>query len=177
MTIFFQHHLAQRAFGTNSLDTRTLRTVSWQYGDKDTMILNVDGNALTNPEKESYGGLIRKHDRSFQLGFSGSVGISNILHAEIQALLTSVKLCWDAGYKKLTCYSNSLQIVELLTKENTKFHHYAYLLELIRMSIVKDWSISIQHILWDHLITFNESLRCLTSTLLNNALDLSFSRT
>jgi len=43
--------------------------VSWQHGDEDTMILNVDGNTLTNPGKTGYGGLIRKHNGSFQLGF------------------------------------------------------------------------------------------------------------
>ena len=64
----------------------TPKMVSWQHGDEDTMILNVDGSALTNPGKAGFGGLIRKHDGSFQLGFFGSVGISNILHAEIQAL-------------------------------------------------------------------------------------------
>jgi len=95
VTIFFQDHLAHQAFGTNSLETltHTPRMVSWQHGDEDTMILNVDGSALTNPGKAGYGGLIRKHDGSFQLGFFGNVGISNILHAEIQALLTGVKLC------------------------------------------------------------------------------------
>ncbi|XP_024626898.1 uncharacterized protein [Medicago truncatula] len=111
------------------------------------MILNVDGSALTNPGKACYGGLIRKHDESFQLGFFGSVGISNILHAEIQALLTSVKLCWDAGYRKLICYSDSLHAVQLIMKETTKFHHYANILELIRMYLAKDWSISIHHII------------------------------
>ena len=48
------------------------------------MILNVDGNALMNPRKAGYCGLIPKHDGSFQLGFFGSVGISNVLHAEFK---------------------------------------------------------------------------------------------
>jgi len=39
--------------------------MSWQHGDKDTMILDVDGSALTNPEKAGYRGLIRKHDDNF----------------------------------------------------------------------------------------------------------------
>jgi hypothetical protein len=73
VTIFSQHHLAHQAFGTNSLETRThtSRMVSWQHGDEDTMILNVDGSALKNPGKAGYGGPIRKHDGSFQLGFFG----------------------------------------------------------------------------------------------------------
>jgi hypothetical protein len=112
VNIFSQHHLAHQDFGTNSLDTctHTPRMVSLQHGDKDTMILNVDGSALTNPGKAGYGGLIRKHDGSFQLGFFDSVGISNILHAEIQALLTGVKLCWHAGYRKIICYFDSLHV-------------------------------------------------------------------
>jgi ribonuclease HI len=100
---------------------------------------------LTNPRKAGYGGLIRKYDENFQLGFFGCVGISNILHAEIQALLTSIKLCWGAGYRKLVCYSDSLHVVHLVMKETTtRLHHYVNLLELIRMYLTKDWSISIK---------------------------------
>jgi hypothetical protein len=104
-TIFSQHHLAHKAFGTNFSKTRThtLRMVSWQHEDEVIMILNVDRSALANPWKAGYGGLIRKHNGSFQLGFFGSVRISNILHVEIQALLTGVKLCWDTGYRKFIC--------------------------------------------------------------------------
>jgi hypothetical protein len=51
------------------------------------MILNVDGSALPNIGRADYGGLICNHDDSFQLGFFKNMGISYILHAEIQALL------------------------------------------------------------------------------------------
>jgi hypothetical protein len=67
--------------------------MSWQHGKEDAMILNVDGSALINPSKVNNGGLIWKHDGSFQLGLFRSVGISNILHAEIQTLLIGEKLC------------------------------------------------------------------------------------
>jgi len=48
LNYFSQLHLAHQAFGTESLATRyyTPMMVSWQRGDKDTMILNVVGNAL-----------------------------------------------------------------------------------------------------------------------------------
>ena len=112
-TIFFQLHLAYKSFGTDSLVTHisTPRMVSLQHGDEDTIILNVDGSALNNPGKAGYGGLIRKHDGSFFRGFFGSVGISNILHAEIQVLFTGIKLCLEAGYIKLICFSDSLYVV------------------------------------------------------------------
>jgi hypothetical protein len=70
-------------------------------------------------------------------------------------------------------------------------HHYVNILELIRMYLAKDWSISIHHILRDgnscvdilakmganssdHFVTFNEPLHCLTLALLDYTLDVSF---
>jgi len=41
----------------------------------------------------------------------------------------------------------TLHVVQLVMKETTRFHHYVNLLELIRMYLAKDWSISIHHIL------------------------------
>jgi len=196
VTIFSQLHLAHKAFGTDSLVTPipTPRMVSWQHGDEDTIILNVDGSALNNPGKAGYGGLMRKHGGSFLRGFFGSVGIPNILHAEIQALLTGIKLCWEAGYRKLMCFSDSLHVVQLVMKDISRFHHYANLLELIQNYLAKDWFIYIQHILRegnscadilaklgakssDHLVTFDEPLPCLSHALLRDALGVSFSRT
>jgi len=103
-TMYSQLQLTHQAFGIDPSTTHILapKMVSWQHGDDDTMILNVDGSALTNPGKVGHGGLIRKHDDSFQLGFFESVGISNILHVEIQPLWIRIKLCWEAGYKKKT---------------------------------------------------------------------------
>jgi len=75
------------------------------------------------------------------------MGISNILHAEIQALLTGIKLCWKAGYIKLMCFSDSLHVVQLVMKNISRFHHYANLLELIQNYLAKGWFISIHHIL------------------------------
>jgi hypothetical protein len=43
--------------------------MSWQHRKEDDMILNVDGSALINPSKVNNGGLIWKHDGSFQLGY------------------------------------------------------------------------------------------------------------
>lgn len=50
------------------------RMVSWQHGDKDTI-------------SSKQGGLIRKNDGSSKIGLFENIGISNILHVEVQALL------------------------------------------------------------------------------------------
>jgi len=46
----------------------------------DTMVLNMDDIA-------SYSGLVRNFEGNFEFFFYGSVGLSNILHAEIHAFI------------------------------------------------------------------------------------------
>ena len=122
-----QLQVSQRAFDNTILTAlvRHIHEVCWQHGDNDTMVLNVDDNALTNPGKAGYGGLVRNFEGKFQLAFCGSVGLSNILHAEIHALMIGIKLCWEAGYKNLVCFSDSLHVVQLVSKEVSRLHHYA----------------------------------------------------
>jgi ribonuclease HI len=50
------------------------------------MILNVDGSSIGNPDISGFGGLIRKVDGGWVHGFSGNVGHTNILHAELMAI-------------------------------------------------------------------------------------------
>lgn len=64
-----------------------LWTVSWQRSDVGTVTLNVDGSTLTNPSLIRFGGLVRDSSGSFLRGFYGSVGVSDILYAEVLALL------------------------------------------------------------------------------------------
>ncbi|XP_024630775.1 uncharacterized protein [Medicago truncatula] len=148
-TISSQLQLTHQAFGNSPSVSHILtpKMVTWQHGDEDTMILNVDGSALANLGKVGYGGLISKHDGNFQLGFFESVGIFNILHAEIQALWIGIKLCWEAGYKKLMCYSDSLHVVQLVSTDTPRFHHYANILKLIGNYLAKDLTVTIYHIL------------------------------
>jgi len=121
------------------------------------------------------------------------VGISNILHAEIQVLLSGLRLCWETSYRKLMCFFDSLHVVQLVMEDILRFHHYANLLKLIHNYLAKDWFISIDHIFRegnscvdildklganssDHLVILVEPLSCLSHALLGHALDVSFSR-
>nr|KYP44262.1 14.7 kDa ribonuclease H-like protein [Cajanus cajan] len=65
--------------------------------------LNVDGSALTNPGDSGYGGLVRDHEGKFILGFYGSIGVSNNIHAEIMALLKGLEICWARGFTHVRC--------------------------------------------------------------------------
>jgi len=128
----------QPAFGSpTSHSPRTTCEVCWNKWDGDAMVFNMDGSSLANLRKEGFGGLMRNHDGTFQFGFYGSVGLSNILHAEIQALLVGIRLCWQTGFRKIMCFSYSLHLVKLVTKGTSQFHHYTNKLEIIRNFLAK----------------------------------------
>ena len=114
-SIFTQLQITLQAFGKHYLPTsRPIREVCWQSGDQDVMVLNVDGSAVINPGQSGFGGLVRNQEGNFYFGFYESIGWSNMLHVEIQALLIGIKLCWQAGFKKVICFSDSLHVVKLV---------------------------------------------------------------
>lgn len=69
----------------------------------DRISLNVDGSAINNPSVVGFGGMIRNHNGDFILGYSGSMSISNILCAELVALLRGLALCWDQEFHRVKC--------------------------------------------------------------------------
>lgn len=82
--------------------------VSWHAPPADWVALNVDGNAHLNPTAAAFGGLTRDNHGRFLRGFYGSLGNSTIMHAELRALLHGLEMCWEMGFKKILCYSDSL---------------------------------------------------------------------
>ncbi|AET03438.1 hypothetical protein MTR_8g070610 [Medicago truncatula] len=92
---FLANMLSGRTFGAKCY-IKPYQEVSWQRGNHITWILNVDGSALTNLSLAGFCGLIRRHDGSFIFRFHMSVGLFNILHAEIQALCVGIKLYSEA---------------------------------------------------------------------------------
>ena len=69
--VYAQLQVSQSTFN-NTISTALVRPthkVCWQHGDNDTMVLNVDGSALTNPGKAGYGGLVRNFEEKFQFAF------------------------------------------------------------------------------------------------------------
>lgn len=148
----------------------------------------------THPGTAGFGGLDRNYDKAFQFGFYASIGWSNILHVEIQSLLVGLKLCWKARFRKFICYYDSLHVVQLVSLSTHCFHHYANMLEIIRVYMKKDWNFSLHQTLregnaWadilaklgvtciDTLVTVYKLPQFLSSSLLVNIVGVSFIRT
>ena len=58
--------------------------------------------------------LVRNYEGNLSFGFYRTVGRSNVLHVEIQTLLISFKLCWQAGIRKVICNLDFLCAVQLV---------------------------------------------------------------
>lgn len=80
------------------------------------------------------------------LGFSGSVGWSNILYAELMGLLKGMLLCWEEGYRKVQCFTDSLETIRLLNEANTLYHLYGNEVALLRKLLQRNWQVHISHI-------------------------------
>jgi hypothetical protein len=117
-----------------------------------------------------------------------------VLHTEIQALLIVIKLCWQAGLRKVICYFDSLHVVKLVTMRTHQYHHYVNVVEIIRDYMKKDRNVILKHTLSeenacsdilakmkancvDSLILVNESFPNPSSALIANIRRVSFIRT
>ncbi|GAU47359.1 hypothetical protein TSUD_403620 [Trifolium subterraneum] len=102
------------AFGsTQTIATQSSnpRLVTWARPMEGTICLNVDGSLLGSLNSAGYGGLLRNHNGEFILGFYGTTSLKSILFAEIMAVLHGLTICWENGYRKINCLSDSLQLI------------------------------------------------------------------
>ncbi|KAG5038525.1 hypothetical protein JHK86_019365 [Glycine max] len=123
------------------------RQVNWIRPQGDVIALNVDRSVLGNPQVARFGGLCRNHNGAFLLGFYGAVEISEVLYAEILALLKGLELCWEARYKKLVCYSDSLTMVNLVNNGVRCYHFYNNMIMKFHQLLGRDWPCSLNHTL------------------------------
>nr|KYP72298.1 hypothetical protein KK1_004886 [Cajanus cajan] len=96
---------------SGSLWQRSIRLVRRTAKEGDWVTINVDGSALTNPGAVGVGGLVRHNTSRFMVGFFGSIGVSNNIHAELVAMWKGLALCWEHGYSHVYCQSNCLYVV------------------------------------------------------------------
>lgn len=66
---------------------------------------------------------------SWLFGFSGHVGISNVLKAELLGIYNGLNLAWDLGYRRLICYTDSLIAKKLITEQFEAYHQYAAIIQ------------------------------------------------
>ncbi|KAK2378521.1 hypothetical protein QL285_066416 [Trifolium repens] len=124
-----------------------IRLVSWHPSRENCFVLNVDGSCNTISGRAGTGGLIRRGDGSWVIGFSSFLGMSNNTYAEIMAIYQGLRLAKDSGCLFVICYSDSKGVIDLITKPLNKHHCYASILANILDLLNMDWDVRICHTL------------------------------
>ncbi|GAU11845.1 hypothetical protein TSUD_75960 [Trifolium subterraneum] len=115
------------------------KIVRWNALGGTSMILNVDRSSIGNPGISGFGGLICNAYGAWIHGFFGNLGVTNILHAELMAILKGLLLAWELNIKDLSCYSDSATAIKLITEPVDVWHHYAAILNNIKDILNRDW--------------------------------------
>jgi ribonuclease HI len=123
------------------------RRIKWNRPAEGFVCLNVDGSLLGSSNSAGYGGLLRNRDGEFVWGFYGAAPLQNILFVEILAILNGLKLCWDRGFRKVLCCSDSLLSVNLIKHGLTVHHRFANEISCIRKLLNNVWEVNLTHTL------------------------------
>lgn len=123
------------------------RRVKWSRPAEDFVCLNVDGSLLGSNNTAGYGGLLRNRDGDFIWGFYGVAAVPNILLAETMAIWHGFKLCWDRGYRKVLCCSDSLLSVKFINEGVSTHHRLANEILRIQKLLASDWEVILSHTL------------------------------
>lgn len=82
-----------------------------------------------------WGGVVRSYDGHFVFDFYSLVGVSDVLHAKIMALLHELELFWTHGIRKVACYSDSVHTISLVHNPTSLHHLYNNELEVIKATM------------------------------------------
>lgn len=107
----------------------------------------MDGSCLGDSGRAGAGGLIRRGDGSWVIGFSCFLGIANSTYAELMAVYHGLNLAMNNGCTYICCYSDSKTAIDLISKPIDKFHSYASVITDIKALMILDWEVNLSHTL------------------------------
>jgi ribonuclease HI len=63
------------------------------------------------------------------------------------AVLHGLQICWDKGFRRIVCFSDSLQTINLIRDGVSVHHRFANEVFSIRQLLDRDWEVVIKHTL------------------------------
>jgi ribonuclease HI len=99
----------------------------------------VDGSLLGSSNTAGYGGLLRDNNGAFVLGFFGAATTPSILFAKLMAMLHGLQICWESGYRRISCFSDSLQAFNLIRDGVSAHHRFANEVFSICQLLDRNW--------------------------------------
>lgn len=147
LAILNLYAIFKACFDKNEGDSTAVRQISWLNKDQEGIILNVDGSSLGNPGPGGFGGLARNPDGGWLFGFSGHIGLFDVLKAELLGILNGLKIAWDRGFRDIICYTDSMNAMQLIKEQQADFHRYATIVQEIKDLLILPWKVAMHHTL------------------------------
>jgi ribonuclease HI len=107
----------------------------------------VDRSCLGDSWRAGAGGLIRRGDGSWVIGFSCFLRIANNTYAELIAIFYGLNLASYQGCTVCCCYSDSKTAIDLIMKPVSvnRFHSYASVIANIKQLMSLEWEVNLSH--------------------------------
>lgn len=130
----------------SDVQARNPTLVAWKRPDEGVVKVNVDGSFCRSSGRAGFGGLLQDHDGSWLVGFSGFLGFSNIIMADLKAIQTGLSMAWQRGFRNLICESDSKEAIRLVEEAYIDYHHLSSVISNIRDWLQKSWNVRLVHV-------------------------------
>lgn len=117
-------------------------------------ILNVDGSSFGNSSRSGFSGLPCTNEGRWLCGFSGNIGISNNLHAELLGLFRGLMLAWEKDYRATKYCTESALTLHLVSVDLNQWHFYASVIKNFKNSLLWNWRVDLEHTLRNACVDF-----------------------
>ncbi|KAK3205475.1 hypothetical protein Dsin_019521 [Dipteronia sinensis] len=122
-----------------------LVSISWSPPSIGWVKLNVDGSCDTNFGSITVGGMLMDHRKKWLRGFVFNKGVGSALEAEL-GLFEGLIIAWNVGFQKIIVESDSLSVVQLLSKGIHVNHPLINIATDCSALIVADWCCILNHV-------------------------------
>ncbi|CAN1732100.1 Putative ribonuclease H protein At1g65750 [Linum perenne] len=126
--------------------TEVSANIAWDPGPSGWMVLNTDESVISPSGAAAAGGLVRDELGRCCLAFSSNVGYCSITRAELRDIATSLKLAWEAGFKKIVVQADSSAAISLINAEGHPSHQHAGEVLTIRELMLRECEVVIYHV-------------------------------
>lgn len=118
---------------------------TWDALQLKDFILNCDGSV--NHCSAGFGCSIRRQDESWITGLAGNCLKQDVILNELLTIWHGLRFVILISLSEVHVYTDSLEVIRLLSSNNTIFHHFACLLQEIRDIFTMHPTFSISHTL------------------------------
>ncbi|XP_061361919.1 uncharacterized protein LOC133305695, partial [Gastrolobium bilobum] len=120
--------------------------VNWRPPPADRVKINFDGAFSGSGSRASCGGVCRDGDGHWIMGYSQKLNPESVLMAELWGLTIGLEWAWNQHFKRIIVEGDSLIGIQLVREGCTTSHPCFVLVSRIRMLLLKDWFVEIEHV-------------------------------